>query len=106
MFPDGNLTASTVPSELYLLNDLITIVSKHFTDDAKLPNTDLPTDQALANFDEILSPWEFPLEWINADANHVQSIAKDVVEMTHNDEIEVATLLRPAMIYQVSGNRQ
>lgn len=98
------MATPTAPSELNPLNNVITIVPRCFTHDAKLPNADLPLDQALSSFDKILSPWECPLEWINADANQIQSIAKDILEMTQNDSIKIATLLCPGMIYQVSGN--
>ena len=99
---DGSLATSTASSELISARDLsIVAPPRCFTHDATLPNTSLPLDQALSNFDDALSPWKYPLEWMNAEANHVQSIANDFTEMIQIGEIE--TLLHPGMIYQVSG---
>jgi hypothetical protein len=102
--PDGHL--ATLPHyEPYLPNGPAVSIPKRLTHDAWLPNAGIPLDQALSNFDEALSPWKSPLEWINAETSHVQSIANSVLEMTQIDGVEFETLLRPVMIYQVSCNR-
>ena len=77
---------------------------RRFTHDKKLPIAEMPLDHALSNYHDTLSPWENPFEWIEAEANYVQSIAIGVVELTEtqNEGLDVATLLPPAMIYQAS----
>jgi hypothetical protein len=75
---------------------------RRFTYDKKLPIAEMPLDHALSNHHDTLSLWENPFEWIEAEANYVQSIAIGVVELTEtqNEGLNVATLLPPAMIYQ------
>jgi hypothetical protein len=97
----GSTTIQTTSSEL---NSSIEFHPQRFTHHTKLPIADLPLDHALSNCHGPLSPWKYPDEWIDAETNYVQSIAYGISKLTENDGLDVVTLLRPAMIYQVSNN--
>jgi len=54
----------------------------------------------LTKFETEISPWKSPVEWLRADAEHVNSVIQRTVTITKSAEIE-HTKVAGAMIYRV-----
>jgi len=65
-----------------------------------LPNLQVSVDQALTNFEPEILSLKSPMEWLHADANHINSVIQGIVTLTECAEIEQANFAG-AMIYQV-----
>lgn len=59
-------------------------------------------DQKLINIDAKASPWTDPVEWIQVDAEHVNSIVQMVADSFQNVEVEQANFAGQVVIYSVS----
>jgi hypothetical protein len=67
-----------------------------------LPNSHVSTDNALTHFETNISPWKTPAEYIDAEANHVNTIIPEIRMLTGKAEIEQACFNGQPMIYSVS----
>lgn len=58
-------------------------------------------DLALTDFERDISPWNDPSQWIQINANHINSITQRIVELANRREIEDAGFVGQDMIYPV-----
>ena len=63
-------------------------------------------DNALTTFKTDISPWKNPMDYIDAEANHVNTIIQDMRILTGRVEIEQASFMGQPMIFSVSRHCQ
>jgi hypothetical protein len=68
----------------------------------KLPNLNIILDDALAEFETNISPWKTPSEYIDAEANRVNTVVQEIRLLTRRDEMEHASFIGQPMVYSVS----
>jgi hypothetical protein len=87
---------------LALTDDLLFHSSLSIMHTAILPNLKLLADEVLTRVNTDISPWKTPAKYIDAEANHVDTVIQEICALTGRVEIKQTNFIGQPMIYSVS----